>query len=143
LTAQPEDARTLRRKRRRNLRILASFFLFPVVLLAGLFLFRQSGAKRAVADQAIYAAKTSPELAARIGLPMEAGWPIRGYLTSGKSYGSAHLEISLSGPRGRGVLLERARRDGGPWRLCSVLFRSDGQRDLILIDDAKQKCDAD
>jgi hypothetical protein len=126
---------------RRNLLLLAPVFFFPLILLAILFLFRSSSLKRAIADPAIYAAQSSPAVAAQIGLPIEPGWPIRGTVRSRQGSGNADLQILVSGSRAHGVLFEWAQQDRGKWRICSLEFRSaDGSR-LNLVDSATTHCE--
>lgn len=97
--------------------------------------------KRAVADPAIYAAQTSPAVAARIGLPIEPGWPVHGTVDANKVSGNADLAIQLSGSRGRGTLIEWAQKKDGKWRLCSLVFRPENGSGLELVDAATTRCE--
>ncbi len=110
------------RKARRNLLLLAPVALFPLVGIGVLYLFKDSSLKRAAADQAIYAAQTSPAVEGMLGLPIEPGWPIRGTAQANRTTGSAILQIPLRGSLSAGTLLEEARKIDGKWRLCSLLF---------------------
>ena len=124
-------------KNRRNALLLSPLILFPLLILAALFWFRQSSLKQAVAAPAIYEAKASPALAAQIGLPIESGWPIRGTVTAHKGHGSADLEIPLTGSHGKGVLLAWAQQRRGKWRLCSLSFHLDSGQTLTILDAAR------
>jgi hypothetical protein len=128
---------------RRNLLILCTVGLFPLLAVCALFFFRDSGEKRAVAEQAVYAAQTSPAIAAEIGLPMQPGWPIRGRVISQKGDGNADLQIPLNGNRGRGMLIEWAQQSQKRWRLCSLEFRSESGKRFTLVDAAGTHCEAE
>ena len=127
----------------RNFLILSTVALFPLLAVCALFVFRDSGEKRAVAEQAVYAAQTSPAVEAEIGVPMQPGWPIRGTVVTRKGEGHAELRIPLNGSRGKGVLLEWAQQDQKRWRLCSLEFRSDSGNRLTLMAPASTHCTAE
>lgn len=137
-TAKPAANRS---KALRNALILAPVALFPFLLLGTLFVFRNTGRKRAVADSAIYLAQASPQVAARIGLPIAPEWPVRGRLLERGADGNADLQIRLRGSRGSGVLQEWAQRSGGKWRICSLAFQSGEDAPLPLVDPARTHCD--
>jgi len=126
---------------RRNATILVLFFLFPVLILAVLFLFRQSSLKRSVADQAIYIAESSPKVAEAIGLPIQPGWPIRGRILTRAGAGNADLQIPLHGSRGQGVLSEWAQQDRGKWHICSLGFQSSNGENLRLVESKTSGCE--
>lgn len=128
---------------KRNFLILCTVALFPLLAICALFVFRDSGEKRAVAEQAVYAAQTSPAMAAVIGVPMEPGWPIRGTVVTRQGEGHAELRIPLNGSRGKGVLLERAQQSQKRWRLCSLEFQADGGERVTLVDAASTDCAAE
>lgn len=126
---------------RRNALILAVGTVVPLLALSTLFIFKSSGLKRAVADPAIYAAQSSPEVAAQIGLPIQPGWPIRGSVLSKNGAGNADLQIPLTGSRGKGILAEWAQQERGKWRICSLYFKSARGTPLNLVDGAKTHCE--
>ena len=125
----------------RNALILVPVACFPIVLLLALFFFRSTGLKRSVADPAIYVAQTSPTVAARIGLPIEPGWPVHGTMNANKVAGNADLVIQLTGSRGKGKLTEWAQKENGKWRICSLVFHSEPGRELTLVDVASTHCE--
>lgn len=129
-----------RHKALRNALILAPIALFPFLLVGVLFLFRDSSRKRAAADQAIYLAQASPQVAAQIGLPIEPGWPIRGRVLEKGQSGNADLTIRLNGSRAAGTLNEWAQRDKGKWHICSLVFVSRNQPPVQLVDPAQTHC---
>lgn len=135
------DLTEIRPKALRNALILAPVALFPLLLLGALFVFRSTGKKRAVADSAIYLAQGSPQVAARIGLPIEPEWPIRGRLLEHGADGNADLQIRLRGSRASGTLIEWAQRSGGKWRICSLIFQSGERAQLQLADPARTHCE--
>ncbi len=126
-------------KRRRNALILGSVFLFPILFIGTLFLFlRNSGFKAAAANPAIYQAQTDARVVALLGIPIQPGWPIRGKLSTRKGFGNADLRIPLSGPRGKGLLLEWAQLQRGKWHICSLVFNSATGGQINLVDDQIQ-----
>ena len=128
-------------KARRNALILGSVFVFPLLVLAALFLFlRDSGFKTAAADPAIYKSQTSPAMVALIGTPMQPGWPIRGTLVTHKGFGHADLRIPLAGPRGQGTLVEWAQQRQAKWQLCSLVFHAANGTTLTLVYDNTTGC---
>jgi len=137
----PRKPPASRRKSLRNALILAPIALFPFLLLGVLFFFRDSSQKRAVADQAIYLAQSTPKVAAQIGLPIEPGWPIRGHVLEKGGSGNADLIIGLNGSRGSGTLSEWAQRSQGKWRICSLTFTSTSQTPVQLVDQAQTHCE--
>ena len=126
---------------RRNAAILATVFLFPLLILCLLFLFKRSSERRAVADPAIYAAQASSKVAGQIGLPIEAGRSIRGNIFTSGNDGNADLEIPVHGSHGQGVLVEWAQRQKGRWRLCSLQFHSAAGETVSLIDPSNSHCE--
>ncbi len=120
-------------KLRRNAAILTLVFLFPVLILSALFLFRRSSLQRSAADPAIFDAQSSPAMANLIGVPMLPGWPIHGTLRSAHGSGFATLQIPIAGPRGKGTLLESARQQSKHWQVCFLVFHPQAGPDLPLI----------
>jgi hypothetical protein len=127
--------------RRRNALILALLFTFPLLLLSALYLFKRDSLSRSAADPAIFAAQSSSALAAQIGLPMQPGWRIRGRANARHGSGNADLQIPLSGPNGRGELIEWAQQEHSRWHLCSLTFRNENGRELLLVDPATTHCE--
>jgi len=126
---------------RRNAIILATVFLFPLLILCLLFLFKRSSEKKAIADPAIYAAQASAKVAGRIGLPIQAASSIRGNILTSGDDRNADLQIPLHGSHGQGMLIEWAQRQKGKWRLCSLQFHSATGDEVDLVDPAKSGCD--
>ncbi len=130
-----------RSKSLRNALILLTVFVFPVLFLFALYLFQGSGLRRAIAGPAIFAAQSSPEVAAQIGLPIEPGWPIRGTVTQKGPDGNADLSIPLKGSHGRGVLVEWAQKSNGKWHACTVEFRSADGKSVGLAVSSHTACE--
>lgn len=78
-----------------------------------------------------------------IGVPLKTGRWIRGNLTTKRGEGNADITIPVHGPLGQGILQEWAQEDAGKWRLCSLLFRSEGQisASITLVSDESTHCD--
>jgi len=128
-------------KLRRNAFILGLVFLFPLVILSALFLFRRSSLQRSAADPAIFDAQSSAKMVALLGVPMQPGWPIHGTLVTHKGFGSADLRIPLAGPRGQGTLVEWAQRRQAKWHICSLVFHASNGTTLILVEDNTTDCE--
>lgn len=128
---------------RRNALILGCGLAFPMAALAILLYFRGSGQRRAIADAAIYQAQGSAQLIGMIGLPIEPGWPVRGRVLTRNGNSNADLRVPLSGPRGKGTLLEWAQQDAGKWHICSLQFHSSTGVELTLVDPAGSHCEAE
>ena len=124
-------------KGRRNALLLSPLILFPALMLAALYLFRESSRRQLVAAPAIYEAQASAALGARIGLPIVSGWPVRGEMTSRQGFGNANLRIPIKGSRGKGELLEWAQLQNGQWYMCSLVFRSANGSTLPILDAEK------
>jgi hypothetical protein len=130
-------------KSQRNAQIIAIVFACPLIALCVLLFFRHSSLNHAAADPAVYAAQSSPILAAQIGLPMEPGWRIRGGVTAMGGNGNAHLEIPLTGSHGQGTLIEWAQQSNKSWRVCTLTFQQEGGGDTILVDRSNTNCAPD
>jgi hypothetical protein len=125
---------------RRNALILGLVFVFPLIILSALFLFRRSSLQRSAADPAIFDAQSSASMVALIGVPMQPGWPIHGTIKTSHGFGSADLQIPLTGPQGKGILLEQALQSQNKWHVCSLVFHSQDGAQLLLISEAGSQC---
>ncbi|WP_263356518.1 cytochrome c oxidase assembly factor 1 family protein [Acidicapsa ligni] len=127
-------------KSQRNAQIIALVFTCPLLALCALLFFRHSSLNRSAAEPAIYAAQSSPVMAAQIGLPMQPGWRIRGSVVAMDGNGNAHLEIPLAGSHGQGKLIEWGQQQNKIWHVCSLTFSSDGGAETILVDRSNTNC---
>jgi Cytochrome oxidase complex assembly protein 1 len=130
--------------RRRWKRFTVTFIVFSalIVLLLTLVItqsVRRDDAKLRDSDVTkltIAAAEANPALGEKLGRPLKTEGPISGYV----SKENAQIEISVSGPRGSGVLGARLRRQGNTWQIHSLLFRGKGDAvnlDLLAVQSEK------
>jgi hypothetical protein len=127
-------------KARRNAAILAVVFSCPLIAVGILFYVRHGARVGVVADLAIYAAETSSEVNSLLGDPIVAGKPSGSSVTKNGS-GNADLVIPLAGPKGRGLLTERAQQTQGKWRLCGLDFQPEHGSSVMLVDETKSHCE--
>ena len=125
---------------RRNALILGLVFCCPLLAVCILYSFRKSQIRAFIADPAIYAAQTSPELIEELGEPMTGGKP-DGKFVSKRGSGNADLTIPLRGPKGGGLLREWAQQRNGAWHLCSLSFELQDGATRIVVDAAKTHCE--
>ena len=117
--------------------------MFPVVIIGILYAVLRNGQNHAVAEEAVYLAQTSSVIQRRLGLPIAVGASIGGRVFSNKETGHAHLEIPISGPNGRGTLLDWTQKRDGKWHVCSLTFRPESGSDLPLVAPAETHCRLD
>lgn len=114
---------------RNGLVIAAVLCVFPALVLGVLDWFLGSARRQAAAEPAIFLAQSSDAVIARLGEPIGAGWPVRGWLESHDGEGRARLTIRVSGPKGSGRLEATVEQHEKLWAACAVEFvAADGQR---------------
>jgi len=87
-----------------------------------------------VSQEAIHRARLHPEVARRLGEPIETGWWLSGNLSLEGSSGEARLTIPLHGPLGSAYLRLDAEMSAGAWsfKVLEVEMKPAGPRvDLI------------
>ncbi len=122
---------------RNGLVIATVLCVFPALILGALSWFLASARRQAAAEPAIFLAQSSEAVIARLGEPISAGWPVRGWLQAKNGEGAARLRIPVSGPKGSGVLEETAEQREKLWTACAVEFvAADGERLLLRAGNA-------
>lgn len=87
---------------------------------------------------ALARAQTHPDVIARLGEPIEAGWLASGSYEFKNGEGKADLSIPLSGPRGEGTLAVFAHKQQGAWVYRRMELRSVGADTIELRSTAEQ-----
>ena len=138
----PEPCLKWLRKRWKRFTVTFIVFSALVVLLLTLVITQSVSRDDAklrdsdVTKLTIAAAEASPALREKLGPPLKTGGLISGYVSTE----NAQIEISVSGPRGSGVLGARLRRQGNTWQIHSLLFREKGDAvnlDLLAVQSEK------
>ena len=93
-----------------------ALILVGIAGIAGLLFFVFSAIKsNSVYTEAMRRAQASPQVTARLGSPIEAGWFISGNVSIKNETGEAHLSIPIHGPRGGAMLYVDASRKSNNW----------------------------
>lgn len=85
-------------------------------------------------------AQASPCVSGTLGLPLESGWLMSGYVTESATEGSADLSIPVEGPRGRGKLDVQADKQNGGWKIESLVFKHASTRSIIVPAKSNRDC---
>lgn len=103
-------------------------------LAVGAFLFvRFSQTVKAPMALATSLAQTSPDVRAALGEPLTFGRFPQAKVRPAKSLLNAHIAIPVSGPRGKGTLVEWAQQDAGQWKLCSLVLHTDSDNSILVL----------
>lgn len=83
---------------------------------------------------ALREARRDPQLAERLGAPIEPGFMPMGQISTSNDSGKASLQIALTGPKGRATLYVEAWREAGQWRYRTLqaAFPDGGERLELL-----------
>lgn len=93
-----------------------ALFLAGVIGIAGLVYFVFDVIKsNYVYIEAMRRAQANPQITARLGTPIEAGWLISGNVSIKNENGEAHLSIPIHGPRGGATLYLDAFQKNNNW----------------------------
>jgi hypothetical protein len=88
-------------------------------------------------------ARISPPVFQALGTPLQFGRFPEAKVLPWQSRLNARIGIRVSGPLGSGMLNEWAQQNGGQWRICSLVFRSDtGTAGIVLVDNSQMHCEA-
>ena len=114
--------------------VLASIIL----LLAAL---HHYGSNRRLSRLATETAQISGLIDHEIGTPISTGMLVHGRIVEGTAGGNADLEIPVRGSHGSGTLFAWEQRDQGPWRVCSLSFRSNRGMEIVIVADEANHCE--
>jgi hypothetical protein len=84
-----------------------------------------------VYKEALARAGRSPEVASRIGEPLQAGRVLQGQLNVTGSTGTANMKIPITGPRGKATILLDTRKADGAWVFRTLEVQFEGQSDAV------------
>jgi hypothetical protein len=73
-----------------------------------------------VFNEAIARAERNPQVVSRIGTPLKPGWLPMGKIEVSGSTGRAHLEIPVTGPRGKATMRLDAHKVEGTWQFDTL-----------------------
>jgi len=109
--------------------LLCAFVAFVATAASGMM--KSSDAYR----EGLSRAQASAEVTDAVGSPVEAGWFTSGSVNVSGSTGEAHLEIPISGSKGKGKIFVEATKSAGEWHYSKleVLVLSSGER-IDLLD---------
>ena len=86
-----------------------------------------------VYQEALARAGRSPEVASRIGEPLQPGRVLQGQLNVSGSTGSAKMAIPITGPRGKATILLDARKVDGGWVFRTLDVQFEGHLDSVSL----------
>jgi hypothetical protein len=111
--------------------------LTPIVLLAllvtaiALFVFGLIRSTDVYKD-ALARAQAHPEVARRLGSPIEPKWWLLGSINVENDEGEADFVVPIRGPKGDGTIEVEATKDGGKWTYTSLVVNTpQGEVDLL------------
>ena len=91
---------------------------------------------------AVKTAEDSASLKRVLGRPITRSGLIMGRVVSTKGNGTADISVKVSGPMGRGKLLEWAQETEGHWQVCSLTFQpANGTKDISIVPDETSHCE--
>jgi hypothetical protein len=82
---------------------------------------------------AVKRATESPEVAAKIGKPLQIGWLITGNENFSGPEGNASLSIPVSGPNGKGEIIVVAKKHGNHWNFETLEVDVAGEDEPIPL----------
>ena len=104
-----------------------ALILVFVIGIAGVVVFVFSAIKSDyVYTEAMRRAQANPEVRARLGTPIEAGWLVSGNVSIKNVNGEAHLSIPIHGPRGGAMLYLDATKETNNWRYTRLVVEGGG-----------------
>lgn len=113
--------------------LLGIIGLFVAFVLAILLIVTSAAKSSDAYALAMSTARSSPELTAALGEPIEAGFFVTGNISVSGPSGRAELSIPLKGPKAAATLYVNARKSAGKWTIKELIAETDpgGQR-LVL-----------
>jgi hypothetical protein len=97
--------------------------------------------RRQIAGEAVREVQAARLLDRHIGTPIHVGYFVSGRVIVGTDAGTADLEISVSGPKGSGKLIDWSQNSFVGWHVCSVTYRAANGPDVVLFPDETAKCE--
>ena len=122
-------------------RFVGLLVLVVVLVLASVYyrnFFEQS---RRPVRIALGMAGTSEAVSASLGSSHLRERFVTGRMISGRDSGNADLTIYVAGPKGHGTLLAWEQNGFAGWNICSLVFRDQINREIVLVDDSQTHCE--
>jgi hypothetical protein len=102
--------------------------LLAAAFVAGIMFLVMGGIRSSDAyQQALAKAKANPEVALRLGQPIEPGWFVSGNISVSGPSGDADLSIPITGPKGKGTIYVVAKKSAGEWTYSRMEVEVEGQ----------------
>jgi hypothetical protein len=114
--------------------------VLALILIAAIFAYLHQ-AFRAPAAVAFATARRSYEFQRSIGEPSHIKLMTTGRILETGGNGNADLVIPVSGPRGRGKLLEWAQESDGKWHICSLDLQLRDAAPITIVNDLNTHCE--
>jgi cytochrome oxidase complex assembly protein 1 len=86
-----------------------------------------------VYKQALARAKSNPEVIARLGEPIEAGWWVSGSVTVNKESGTARFSFPIAGPKAKATVTVEATRERDRWLYSILRAKPDNGGEIDLL----------
>jgi hypothetical protein len=77
--------------------------------------------------QAMARVQADPQVADKLGRPVNSGWFISGSVNVNGDSGDANLAIPISGPKGKGKVYVEAKKSAGQWHFDTLQVEVEGQ----------------
>lgn len=112
-----------------------------VIVILALATLHHYGTNRRLARLAMETADDSGLLDREVGTQISLPILVHGRVSEAANGGTADLEIPVSGSAGQGTLFAWIQRNGGPWHICSLSFRSDRGLAIVIVADETSHCE--
>lgn len=86
-----------------------------------------------VVKQAVTKAEAHPEVARRIGTPIDIGWLVSGSINTTGPGGEANLKVPISGQNGKGALYIVAEKKADRWAYTTLEVEVEGSDERIDV----------
>jgi hypothetical protein len=114
--------------------LVVSFLLLLTAFFGGLFWMITTSMRSSYLYQlAIKRATESPEVAAKIGKPLQIGWLVTGNENFSGPEGNESLSIPVSGPNGKGEIIVVAKKHGNHWNFETLEVDVAGEDEPIPL----------
>ncbi len=83
--------------------------------------------------EALQHARSSPEVQAALGTPIEAGWFLSGHINVENTTGDADITFPISGPKGKAKVHAVATKESGRWNYSTLVVQVEGGKTIDLL----------
>ena len=81
--------------------------------------------------QALSRTRSNPQVIAKVGQPIVAGWFASGSINVSGPSGNADISIPISGPKGKGTIYVVAKKVAGEWRFETLQVEVNEQNERV------------